>query len=144
MDTIYLENKSGIHYKYYRMIQKSTTQWVAEYGRIGNAPAYSSYSMTDWNKKLNEKINKGYVLVLSRSGKLTKPVVAKPVTILREDAFTDKLNTILSVIEVDNVVEASECLDYVYDCLDRYSVGINLTKTELIRLNEIYDKYNYN
>ncbi len=142
MDTIYLENKSGAHYKFYRMVQKSTTQWVAEYGRIGNAIAYSSYLMTDWNKKLNEKINKGYVLVSSKS--------SKPVTIVREDAFTDKLNTILSVIDgntttvidSDNIVEASECLEYVYVCLDRYSVGINLTKTELIRLNEIYDKYN--
>jgi len=48
--------------KYYKMIQLNDSSFEVQYGRIGNSNYQSSsYSMSQWNKKLNEKIKKGYV-----------------------------------------------------------------------------------
>ena len=46
--------------KYYRMIPHGDT-FEAEYGRVGASCQHASYSMSQWNKKYNEKIKKGYV-----------------------------------------------------------------------------------
>lgn len=47
--------------KYYKQIPISATEWKAEYGRVGSAPQTARYSMSQWDKKYNEKIRKGYV-----------------------------------------------------------------------------------
>ena len=44
--------------KYYRMIPHGVT-FEAEYGRVGASCQHASYSMSQWNKKYNEKIKKG-------------------------------------------------------------------------------------
>lgn len=46
--------------KYYRMIPNGSS-WTAEYGRVGANPQKREYSMSQWSKKYNEKIAKGYV-----------------------------------------------------------------------------------
>lgn len=46
--------------KYYKQIPHGDN-WTAEYGRVGSSPQTREYSMRQWDKKYNEKINKGYV-----------------------------------------------------------------------------------
>ena len=46
--------------KFYRQIPHGDT-WTAEYGRIGASPQRRDYPMSQWGKKYNEKIKKGYV-----------------------------------------------------------------------------------
>ena len=46
--------------KYYRMIPHGDT-WTAEYGRVGGSPQRREYSLSQWEKKYREKVNKGYV-----------------------------------------------------------------------------------
>ncbi|MCD7801206.1 MAG: WGR domain-containing protein [Ruminococcus sp.] len=45
--------------KYYKMIPKGDT-FTVEYGRVGSTPQIRSYPIKDWNKKLREKLAKGY------------------------------------------------------------------------------------
>jgi len=62
MQYAYLENTSGTHNKFYEMIENPGGKtFTAKYGRIGNAPQETSYSMSEWWKKKDEKIKKGYV-----------------------------------------------------------------------------------
>ncbi len=46
--------------KYYRMIPHGDT-FSVEYGRVGSSCQKASYSMSQWDKKYNEKVKKGYV-----------------------------------------------------------------------------------
>lgn len=46
--------------KYYRMIPHGDT-FEVEYGRVGASCQHATYSMSQWDKKYNEKIKKGYV-----------------------------------------------------------------------------------
>ena len=61
MKTIYLENTSGNHNKFYHMIEnKDGASFTASWGRIGTNGRTQIYGMNEWDKKYNEKINKGY------------------------------------------------------------------------------------
>ena len=46
--------------KYYRMIPHGDT-FDVEYGRVGANPQRASYPISQWDKKYNEKVKKGYV-----------------------------------------------------------------------------------
>lgn len=46
--------------KYYNMTPHGDT-WTAEYGRVGSSAQKREYSLSQWDKKYNEKIKKGYV-----------------------------------------------------------------------------------
>lgn len=48
------------HNKYYKQIPHGDT-WTAEYGRVGSSAQRREYPMSQWDKKYNEKIRKGYV-----------------------------------------------------------------------------------
>lgn len=48
------------HNKFYRQIPHGDT-WTAEYGRVGSSVQRREYPMSQWDKKYNEKIKKGYV-----------------------------------------------------------------------------------
>lgn len=62
MQEVYLEMvTSQNNNKYYHMIEKGDGMFEALYGRIGSTEARAAYSMSQWNKKYNEKIRKGYV-----------------------------------------------------------------------------------
>lgn len=47
--------------KYYKMTPKDDGSFDVEYGRVGQASSIYSYPITDWDKKLREKIRKGYI-----------------------------------------------------------------------------------
>lgn len=46
--------------KYYKMVVNGDT-WTAEYGRVGAGPQKKVYPISEWQKKYDEKIRKGYV-----------------------------------------------------------------------------------
>src|SRR5258708_2697080 len=46
--------------KYYRMIPNGDL-FTAEWGRVGSNSQTMDYSINDWDKKLHEKLRKGYV-----------------------------------------------------------------------------------
>jgi poly [ADP-ribose] polymerase len=49
------------HNKFYRMIPNGS-EFTVEYGRVGNDyVATDSYPISMWDKKLNEKLKKGYI-----------------------------------------------------------------------------------
>jgi poly [ADP-ribose] polymerase len=45
--------------KFYKMIPKGDS-FIVEYGRVGSRPQVRTYPIRDWNKKLREKLAKGY------------------------------------------------------------------------------------
>lgn len=47
--------------KYYRMLANDNDTFTVEYGRVGASFQTRTYPMRQWDKKYNEKINKGYV-----------------------------------------------------------------------------------
>ena len=47
--------------KFYNMTDLGNGQFKVEYGRVGAAATTLTYPISDWNKKYNEKIKKGYV-----------------------------------------------------------------------------------
>lgn len=55
---IFVEGNTN-HNKYYTMVDNGSTISV-EYGRVGSTCQKATYSSSDWNKKYNEKIKKGY------------------------------------------------------------------------------------
>ena len=62
MQEVYLEMvTSQNNNKYYHMIEKGDGTFEALYGRIGSTEARAAYLMSQWDKKYNEKIRKGYV-----------------------------------------------------------------------------------
>lgn len=57
---IELRHTTG-HYKYYRMVDNGNGKtWIAEWGVIGRSPSTKIYNLDYWEKKLNEKLKKGY------------------------------------------------------------------------------------
>lgn len=46
--------------KYYEMTEDGSGSFDVKYGRIQSTAQTARYSMYDWNKKYNEKVNKGY------------------------------------------------------------------------------------
>src|SRR5574344_1831582 len=61
MEAVYLVMVDSVsnHNKFYRMVPHGST-WTAEYGRVGATGAKCDYPMSQWDAKLQEKINKGY------------------------------------------------------------------------------------
>lgn len=61
MQEVFLEMvTSQNNNKYYHMIQTSNTMFKALYGRIGQSEQKIEYPMSQWDKKYQEKIRKGY------------------------------------------------------------------------------------
>jgi len=61
MKSVYLENTSGHHNKFYHMIEnKDGASFTASWGRIGTNGRTQIYGMNEWDKIYNNKINKGY------------------------------------------------------------------------------------
>ena len=59
--TIYLENTSFHHDKFYHMIEnKDGVSFTATWGRTGSNGRTQVYSMQEWDKIYNSKISKGY------------------------------------------------------------------------------------
>jgi len=61
MKNVYLENTNNHHDKFYHMIEnKDGASFTATWGRTGSNGRTQIYGMNEWDKKYNEKINKGY------------------------------------------------------------------------------------
>ena len=61
MKTRYLENTNNHHDKFYHMIEnKDGASFTASWGRTGSNGRTQIYSMTEWDKIYDSKINKGY------------------------------------------------------------------------------------
>lgn len=61
MQEVFLEMvTSKNNNKFYHMIQISDSEFEALYGRIGQSEQKAEYPMSQWYKKYNEKIRKGY------------------------------------------------------------------------------------
>jgi len=61
MKSVYLENTNNHHDKFYRMEEnKDGASFTATWGRTGSNGRTQIYGMNEWDKKYNEKINKGY------------------------------------------------------------------------------------
>lgn len=116
--------------KYYRMIPKGDS-FLVEFGRIGNTSSQTStYPISSWNKKYNEKIRKGYV----------------DQTHLIEDIITKEIPKNLTYDEVlnKNIATIVERLQSMADraIRDNYTIGsnqvtqamINEAQNSLIRL----------
>ena len=60
---LYLECTTGNSSKFYLMTPSpDNREFTATYGRIGSLGTSTSYPMSMWDKKLNEKLRKGYVI----------------------------------------------------------------------------------
>ena len=46
--------------KFYDMSKINDSEWEARYGRVGASPQIRRYPLSQWNKKYNEKLAKGY------------------------------------------------------------------------------------
>ena len=61
MKSVYLENTSGHHSKFYHMIEnKDGVSFTASWGRIGAQGRTQIYDMSEWDKIHRGKIKKGY------------------------------------------------------------------------------------
>ena len=61
MKSVYLENTSGHHSKFYQMVENNDgASFTASWGRIGSNGRTQVYGMNEWDKIYNNKINKGY------------------------------------------------------------------------------------
>lgn len=50
----------GNNNKYYEMKEHADGTFSVTYGRVGGHPTKATYSSSEWKKKYNEKVNKGY------------------------------------------------------------------------------------
>ena len=61
MKSVYLENTNAHHNKYYEMNENPDgASFTATWGKIGFNGGTQIYSMNEWNKIYNNKLNKGY------------------------------------------------------------------------------------
>ena len=61
MKNVYLENTTNHHDKFYSMVENNDgASFTATWGKIGGEGRTQVYGMNEWDKKYNEKINKGY------------------------------------------------------------------------------------
>ena len=74
---IRLENTQNNSNKFYEMDEGNGGIFIATWGRIGSSvyPAQKTYQMSEWDKVLDSKIKKGYVL---NKTNLKKGVQMKP------------------------------------------------------------------
>jgi hypothetical protein len=144
MKSVYLTNKQSGHSKYYRMKEDPLQPgyWIAEYGRIGNAPQTCTYQTHLWSKKYNEKINKGYKEELDPLGTGIQTQIP-PDTILEKLIKLRSLveNTSDTVITVNLLRTKKIDLQVIKNLIYKHENLDSLSKKDLIQLNEIYKLY---
>ena len=139
----YLENTTAGHNKFYEMIGDPTGKtFTVKYGRIGNSPQTTQYNMSDWYKKHDEKIKKGYVdLTHTKSPPTPKP---KFVTNL---VHLEKVNQVYAILNLHkDKIDGSD--EYIRDVgairaslKDPKSIiKGKLSKEDMIWLNDIWKK----
>jgi len=129
------------HNKFYRMIPEGNTFRV-EYGRIGNDyVATDSYPISMWDKKLNEKLKKGYI---DQTRLVATPTVAKKdkqyidIAIKSIASIVSRLQSFARQAISDNYTITSSkvtqtMIDEAQDLIDR----LNLTDNRQREFNNI-------
>lgn len=65
----YFECREDNHDKFYLMTEDPTgTTFVARWGRIGTEGSFCAYSISNWNKKLHERLSHGYEVQAGETG----------------------------------------------------------------------------
>ncbi len=117
------------HNKFYRMIPEGSTFRV-EYGRIGNDfVATDSYPISLWDKKLNEKLKKGYA---NQTRLVATPTVAKK----------DKQYCDIAVKVIANIVARLQ--SFARQAIsDNYTItSSKVTQTMINEAQDLIDKLN--
>jgi predicted DNA-binding WGR domain protein len=152
MKKIRLHNTSGTHNKFYEMNETGNGDFVASWGRIGNSiyPQQKSYPMSDWDKVLNAKISKGYV-VAPQPKKPAKRKASKRLVDVLDDklpnrTFWDnvfgKLQMLQDKIEATNPSIDDPELRWVSDRIEYWiSEERILSKGEMVHANQYWRKY---
>ena len=71
--------------KFYKMTEKGDGSFRVEWGRVGANAQSTSYPMSQWGSKLNEKLGKGYTRVAGHGSMATQTVQASNVMIADDD-----------------------------------------------------------
>ena len=134
MKSIYLENttinsKTGNrHNKFYRMEKLGNNRWIAVWGKIGTTGKSTEYSMLEWDKKLSEKIKKGYILCVKNSSLNSI-----------NDSYLKRMEKLIVLLGIANMIRERET---VVMLKVNYSAGVILRSSALCKMNEYYKEVN--
>ena len=109
--------------KYYYMTDLGNGTFEVKYGRIGASETVLNYPMSQWDKKYNEKLKKGYIDVTST---LKEVVVQKNLNILDKDV--------------------KELIDFLMKCAkqsikNNYEIALeDVTQAQIDTVQELLDK----
>lgn len=124
--------------KFYNMVDLGTGYFEVEYGRVGGTSTKLSYSISDWNKKYNEKIKKGYVNI---SESLSQTIRKSELDITNQEV-KDLILFLMSCakqsiksnyeISIDNISQIQ--INKVQELLDDLNNTINLSNIEVNKI----------
>ena len=125
--------------KFYNMTDLGNGQFKVEYGRVGTTATTLTYPISDWNKKYNEKIKKGYVDITES---LSKEIRKSELDIEDKDV-KELISFLMSCakqsiktnynISIDNISDVQ--INKVQDLIDWLKECVN-TKTPYFIVNE--------
>jgi hypothetical protein len=118
---------------------KTGRKWTARWGRFGNRGQTKVYDQVEWTEKLQEKLDKGYLLVGSVSFSSLIKSASAPIVLEKhedvDDVILEKVGQVLRVIG-DNHEEST----HVHDIYSKYYTDGVIFKSDLELLNTIYRK----
>ena len=122
------------HNKFYNMYPQGNS-FTVKYGRVGGKENTCSYPMNEWNKKLNEKLKKGYTNVSSTRQAVisaTQTAQFKPIEDSKvNEIVTELIKMAKSAIERNYTISAS---DVTEEMVDNAQSIIN----ELLTVNDVW------
>jgi len=142
----YLENTTGNHNKFYEMEENPGGKtFTVKYGKIGNSPQTMQYNISDWFKKYDEKIKKGYV-DLTHTKNPPKPTPVKPKFTTNKEHLK-KVNQVYMLLNL-NKDEIDGSHEYIRDVGairtsikdPKSMVKGKLSKDDMIYLNDLWKK----
>ena len=122
------------HNKFYNMYPQGNS-FTVKYGRVGGKENVCSYPMSEWNKKLNEKLKKGYTNVSATRQAVisaTQTAQFKPIEDSKvNEIVTELIKMAKSAIERNYTINAS---DVTEEMVDNAQSIIN----ELLTVNDVW------
>lgn len=146
--TIYLENTSDDHNKFYLMEQTGKDTWTATYGAIGTNGTTKDYDNRKWDEKYLEKIKRGYVKknIPSKFIKIVPPTKK----IINKEHFKivrELLNELVALLRrttiLKKLVLGKEDVLKLKDIELRLGEGDSLSPDEMIYLNGVYKELKF-
>ena len=147
-DTVYMENRTDNHFKFYEMTDNGDGTWMARWGKIGTSGSIQNYPMSQWYNKHDEKIRKGYKEVnptrlVPKAKPANKPVADDTVN-KRQLTMVNKLITLLTNV-LENLAGDAKRTGLTQSdliALKNYKTYIenygSLTSVQMIHMNNIY------